>query len=1130
MLRFQVSGQRLRRLDNEALATGSASFPDVHFDFSGAWTEGTKTAIFTDANGSVYNVLLNSDGTCKVPSECMTGSYFKLSLFNTNGDTRITTNEINVIVKYSGFVRGLAPADPTPTVYEQILESIDNIKTETKNDTVAIDAKVDEKLTGFEDTLDTERARIDAIASLPEGSTTADAELVDIRVGYEGTQYKNAGTAVREQIAGLKKEIDEKGVTDGSITEEKLSDELAAKVNSAGYVIGADGKKYSIAIDVNGNVSADRIYEISTDGLLCDIQIVDGAVVDTTGNVDTSGFVVTDDYFVGDSPMYGAARGTNIIDGHSLGSRTIIFLADLDEAHHTIFGNADTMYGLRWGKKATSNSDSFTTFSKILAPVQEFRNADNLAYDIYSKANITKDPLVISDYNDMFFVLSVDTENSKYFAGWNEFLGDEISYDYANYPALTSIRLFKGATNDIAKFKRVIIYDRALTKDEVNELREKIMLLYYTQWYNSTTFVQGMTGLGSPSAYQVRSSERVPEFIDTPIESGEQTITINGEDRTFINVDPTDPTIDDDMSYVEALYWLNPIESLNVGDMYNIEAMVYPYNITENSYNVEYVSSNPSVIECYYGVLIAKKAGSATITAKASGTEITCTLDITVSEVENVVENFFKVSEQFIYKGNQLIGGDGVNTLKAIVGAIEQASANGYNGVVFPKMDYHVKPYKKDVICYVPSDFTVDFNGSTLYVEDNDFCHSTNSRPDKSVNPYTMFSFSGFKVKGEDGNQIEDKYYMSCKNSVVKNLDYYGERRLMSDLGYTERDYGEQVKAFAFSSGAYNCKIENINFYDSVGFNIATTTNSFDQWSGTGLDGAVRGCVRYSDFILGKLDETGLTASENGDWYHTDFLKLGYNYSDNPTGSKDMKYYKVGKMDVATSYGLNTRWYDIYWFDENKNLIEYRTHQMTLESYLLPENAVYFKVNARFPSGAPTSSNEGKVDTPHVIRVWPSVDPDRCYIRNCKFYNPHASAISMTGGTNFVLSDIFAENGHSPLGVWSIDYEDGWQAMRHNINYRIICTGILTMPGGHNTATLHSVINTARSGPETEAVKYINCAIQTLQPSPKTNDLIANVTYGGDIKSYGQSSLKYQLKVARLREVNCIKNTAMNVI
>ena len=938
-------------------------------------------------------------------------------------------------------------------------------------------------------------------------------------------------TAMTEQVSSLKEELKNYTTPEKSIEEKHLSDDLLSEIKQAGYIVGQDGNKYKITIDENGKIVPNRIYEIDTNGLLCDIQIINGAVVDTTGNVNTSGFAVTDDYFVGDSPMYGSTpECTNIINGQSLGSRTIVLLGDFDEATHVIFGNNDTMYGLRFGKNSTDYSGGFSTFSKILLPVQEFMKYSNTKYNIplplaYTRANISKDPLLMTDLHNVFFVMSVDVENSKYSVVFNEMMPGEFDYNYADYPALTNLRLFNGKTDDIPKIKRLIVYDRALTKDEIIELREKIMLLYYTQWYNSSTFVQGMTGFGSPSAYQVKSSERLPEFINTPIESGEHTITVNGENRTFTNVDPGEPAVEDNMSYVEALYWLNPIESLNVGDMYNIEAMVYPYDITKNSYNVEYVSSDPSVIECYYGVLIAKSSGSATITAKASNTTITCTLDITVSETETVNENYFYPSESYIYNGSHLVGGTSVATLKAIIGAIDEAAASGYNGVVFPKTTYHIKPFKSGVQCYIPTDFTVDFNNSYIYVDDNDYCHTTDSRPDHSVNPYIMFSFSGFKVTDDEGNQIEDKYYMSCKNSVVKNMHYYGERRLMSDLGYTEGDYGEQVNAFVFSTGAYKCKIGNIDFHDTVGFNISTRMNGFDQWSGTGLDGAVRGCVRYSDFTSGKLDATGLTVNESDEWYHTDFLKLGYNYSDNPSTYTDMKYYKVGKMDTATTYGLTTRWYEIYWFDTDKNLIEYRPHQMTLETYLLPKNAVYFKVNARFPDGAPTSSDEGRVDTPHVIRVWPSVDPDRCYISNCKFYNPHASAISMTGGTNFVLSDIFAENGHSPLGVWSIDYEDGWQPMRHNINYRIICTGILVMPGGHNTATLHSVINTARSGSETEAVKYINCAINILQPSPKTNDMIANVTYGSDI-----SSIKYQLDSARLREINCTKNTAMNVI
>jgi lysophospholipase L1-like esterase len=49
----------------------------------------------------------------------------------------------------------------------------------------------------------TVNARVNKFTSLKEGSTTGDAELQDIRVGWDGEEYANAGEAVRNQVADI---------------------------------------------------------------------------------------------------------------------------------------------------------------------------------------------------------------------------------------------------------------------------------------------------------------------------------------------------------------------------------------------------------------------------------------------------------------------------------------------------------------------------------------------------------------------------------------------------------------------------------------------------------------------------------------------------------------------------------------------------------------------------------------------------------------------------------------------------------------------------------------------------------------------------------------------------------------
>lgn len=61
-------------------------------------------------------------------------------------------------------------------------------------------------------------ARIDLFTSLDAGSTTGDAELQDIRIGFDGKSYDSAGSAVRGQAEALKNSLDFMSEEEGETT------------------------------------------------------------------------------------------------------------------------------------------------------------------------------------------------------------------------------------------------------------------------------------------------------------------------------------------------------------------------------------------------------------------------------------------------------------------------------------------------------------------------------------------------------------------------------------------------------------------------------------------------------------------------------------------------------------------------------------------------------------------------------------------------------------------------------------------------------------------------------------------------------------------------------------------------
>ena len=179
-------------------------------------------------------------------------------------------------------------AKASETAAEQTLAEAQQIVA-GKADKTYVDSNLATKADKSE--LAVERARIDSLSTLPEGSTTGDAELIDIRIGADGVTYPNAGEAVRTQILN-EKTSRETAVNElkGDITEITDKDALQNNIKwtTQNVEFSSDGRLSRIThTDSDGNAVRIDTYEYGQDTITETRTLSNGKSITIVTNIKT---------------------------------------------------------------------------------------------------------------------------------------------------------------------------------------------------------------------------------------------------------------------------------------------------------------------------------------------------------------------------------------------------------------------------------------------------------------------------------------------------------------------------------------------------------------------------------------------------------------------------------------------------------------------------------------------------------------------------------------------------------------------------------------------------------------------------------------------------------------------------
>lgn len=125
-LEFCVEGQFIKRIDKNTPVAKNRNYFNAHFDFLTDEWQGIKTALFILGNYKKSQII-DENGDCEVPWEFFDTDHSAIGKVSVYCGDLVTANYACVSITKSGYVKSDASTPPTPDVYQQIIEKLDDI-------------------------------------------------------------------------------------------------------------------------------------------------------------------------------------------------------------------------------------------------------------------------------------------------------------------------------------------------------------------------------------------------------------------------------------------------------------------------------------------------------------------------------------------------------------------------------------------------------------------------------------------------------------------------------------------------------------------------------------------------------------------------------------------------------------------------------------------------------------------------------------------------------------------------------------------------------------------------------------------------------------------------------------------